>query len=507
MSAQVEDLDTIQPWRVGNSFSVTLRGHWQKIPTEESTTTLASDYDPYAAASTYDSDIREVVGTTNYNTVYDSFYAPVDFRLSGVTLRLPVPLAQKAQYDIQLKINGGLIEKIQIPEFEDHNMKKYTLDCDFLIYEDDFIEVSITINNVDLVTFNENNLTCAISGCVSYINYKELWADEFARVATTANIILAGPQTIDGVATIAGDVVLVKNQTIGTDDGLYVVAAGAWARDASYPTLASLEDVIIHVTEGTTNISDDSTNYTAVDDGTGTFFIGYPLIEWETGDNWYKTNIHLQNRSGNDTLQDRVYLDMVKSPMNFLFQGIRLSLFEDHLMVVEQIRERIVCLYIDILVNGRSLLTYTDFPRPMQIDTSQVHKTYDMALFNNEAGFAIRFGDSIDVRVYLRNPHTKYNGKLLNVSLYGCSPDCAVFDSPTIAVYEPCDDEPCEWKFSIVQRCEPEKLRTTDAAGNTIAPTPYNPSVAPIVAPVPSDNDYVVVNGVYVTVDGTKIYV
>ena len=51
-----------------------------------------------------------------------------------------------------------------------------------------------------------------------------------ARVATTGNITLSGTQTIDGVAVIAGDRVLVKDQTTQTQNGLYVVAEGAWSR-------------------------------------------------------------------------------------------------------------------------------------------------------------------------------------------------------------------------------------------------------------------------------------
>lgn len=54
------------------------------------------------------------------------------------------------------------------------------------------------------------------------------------KVATTANITLSGPQTIDGVGVTVGDRVLVKNQTTGSANGVYVVAAGAWARAADF---------------------------------------------------------------------------------------------------------------------------------------------------------------------------------------------------------------------------------------------------------------------------------
>lgn len=52
------------------------------------------------------------------------------------------------------------------------------------------------------------------------------------RAATTANITLSGTQTIDGVALGAGDRVLVKNQSNDVDNGIYVVAAGAWSRSS-----------------------------------------------------------------------------------------------------------------------------------------------------------------------------------------------------------------------------------------------------------------------------------
>ena len=74
------------------------------------------------------------------------------------------------------------------------------------------------------------------------------------RVATTANITLSGTQTIDGVSVIANDRVLVKNQTTGSQNGIYVCAAGAWSRatdaDASSEVTAGM---FVPVSEGTTN--------------------------------------------------------------------------------------------------------------------------------------------------------------------------------------------------------------------------------------------------------------
>lgn len=51
-----------------------------------------------------------------------------------------------------------------------------------------------------------------------------------AKVRTTGNTTLSGTQTIDGVALVAGDRVLVAQQTTASQNGVYVVATGAWTR-------------------------------------------------------------------------------------------------------------------------------------------------------------------------------------------------------------------------------------------------------------------------------------
>ena len=77
---------------------------------------------------------------------------------------------------------------------------------------------------------------------------------ESVRVATTANITLSGEQTIDGVSAVAGDRVLVKNQSTASENGIYVVSAGAWSRstdaDADEEVTAGM---FVFVEEGTVN--------------------------------------------------------------------------------------------------------------------------------------------------------------------------------------------------------------------------------------------------------------
>jgi len=77
------------------------------------------------------------------------------------------------------------------------------------------------------------------------------WKDS-CRVATTANITLSGTQTIDGVAVVADDRVLVKDQTTASQNGIYVCAAGAWSR-------ASDADADAEVTSGLTTFVEEGT--------------------------------------------------------------------------------------------------------------------------------------------------------------------------------------------------------------------------------------------------------
>ena len=72
------------------------------------------------------------------------------------------------------------------------------------------------------------------------------------KAATTGNITLSGTQTIDGVSVLAGDRVLVKNQTAAADNGIYVAAAGSWARSSDMDAWAEFPGAFTFVEEGST---------------------------------------------------------------------------------------------------------------------------------------------------------------------------------------------------------------------------------------------------------------
>jgi len=70
--------------------------------------------------------------------------------------------------------------------------------------------------------------------------------------ATTENITLSGVQTLDGISAVAGSRVLVKSQTLAEQNGIYISAAGAWARSDDANTWDELVSAMLFVEEGST---------------------------------------------------------------------------------------------------------------------------------------------------------------------------------------------------------------------------------------------------------------
>lgn len=87
------------------------------------------------------------------------------------------------------------------------------------------------------------------------------------KCATTVNITLSGTQTIDGVAVVAGNRVLVKDQSAPSSNGIWVVAAGAWTRATDMDTWAEVPSAFAFVEQGT---SQADTSWVCSSDAGGT---------------------------------------------------------------------------------------------------------------------------------------------------------------------------------------------------------------------------------------------
>ena len=90
------------------------------------------------------------------------------------------------------------------------------------------------------------------------------------KVATTANITLSGVQTIDGISVVAGDRVLVKDQTTASQNGIYIVNASTWTRSVAAGGANEIDSAVVGVDQGTTNGGRFFTNTFKTTDTVGT---------------------------------------------------------------------------------------------------------------------------------------------------------------------------------------------------------------------------------------------
>lgn len=123
-------------------------------------------------------------------------------------------------------------------------------------------QLAVPTANVSLNSQNLTNLADPISAqdaaTKAYVDAARqgLDAKDSVRVATTANVALTGATTttIDGVTLAAGNRILVKNQTTGSENGIYVFATGAWSRATDADTSAKVSSgLFVFVEEGTVN--------------------------------------------------------------------------------------------------------------------------------------------------------------------------------------------------------------------------------------------------------------
>jgi len=141
---------------------------------------------------------------------------------------------------------------------------------------------SVTNTTINAVTLTTGTISTTPSASTdiankSYVDTVAQGLDTKASclAATTVNITLSGAQTVDGIALVAGDRCLVKNQTSAADNGIYVVATGAWTRATDMNTWAQVPGAYVFVETGTTQAD---TGWVCTSNAGGT--LGTTAITW-----------------------------------------------------------------------------------------------------------------------------------------------------------------------------------------------------------------------------------
>ncbi|MFJ2488036.1 phage tail protein [Pseudomonas sp. NPDC087639] len=121
-----------------------------------------------------------------------------------------------------------------------------------------YIRSIFETSNASLVTLliDDTVVKATRAWVMSYLAEElgKLDGKQSVRVAATANVVLSGAQQIDGVAVVAGDRVLLPNQTLAKDNGLWIVANGDWVRASDANSSAKVTPgLTVMVEEGTAN--------------------------------------------------------------------------------------------------------------------------------------------------------------------------------------------------------------------------------------------------------------
>lgn len=128
--------------------------------------------------------------------------------------------------------------------------------------------------------FETNDWRTAFVGAIAdgiLANDTSLDPHAAVRVATTANITLSGIQTVDGILLVDGDRVLVKDQTDGTQNGVWIVHSGAWTRATDMDATGELvHGTFVAVLEGTEH---QGQSWIVTTDGT--IILGTTATTWE----------------------------------------------------------------------------------------------------------------------------------------------------------------------------------------------------------------------------------
>lgn len=161
---------------------------------------------------------------------------------------MPITKIKKSQLDALTIVNADIDAAAAIASSKLADGANFTKKDGSVAFTADQSMGGFKITNVGTPTSTTDAATKAYVDSVA----QGLSVKTAVRVATTANITLSGLQTIDGVTVIAGDRVLVKNQTTTSQNGVYDAAAGAWTRSTDSDTGAELVNAFYFVNSGTT---------------------------------------------------------------------------------------------------------------------------------------------------------------------------------------------------------------------------------------------------------------
>lgn len=114
-----------------------------------------------------------------------------------------------------------------------------------------FTSIATTTGTISSTPVNSNDITnkAYVDNFVQGLNAKAA-----VQAATTGNITLSGLQSIDGYTTVAGDRILVKNQTLSQFNGIYIASASVWTRSPDMDVWAEVPSAYMFVMQGNTQL-------------------------------------------------------------------------------------------------------------------------------------------------------------------------------------------------------------------------------------------------------------
>jgi Collagen triple helix repeat (20 copies) len=167
-------------------------------------------------------------------------------------------------------------------QFATNNIVRFEVNSSGAFHNYGSMTIATTLGVTGATTLTSGTISTTPSGSTdiankSYVDTVAQGLDTKASViaGTTANITLSGTQTIDGVVLVAADRVLVKNQTLSQNNGIYLCASAAWTRTTDMNTYAQVPGAYVFV-EGGTTLAD--TGWVCTSNAGGT--LGTTAITW-----------------------------------------------------------------------------------------------------------------------------------------------------------------------------------------------------------------------------------